>query len=1563
MNSFRITDTKFRILKGGKIGLAMSIAMIGGMLSLGSVNAQADTITVLSSGGSITPSVQDMGYSGGLSTIDFAIQTPSIDALGMHTTINAYNNNGSSNDFNYSTAYDNTITLYSGKNITGRTANYGELLGIYTVNDYQQSSDGAGTDTTYNTTQFAGNGTLNVQGNNTINGMVGVNYYSTSWGNYGVSADPIGTINLNGYNVTFGDQVYATTTYVNSGTNNTINNDYTFYGNLSSDLTFNQAASVLLNGGLSDNAYATGGNLNYNGYNSIVTLGANQTITGNVTSSGVNGTLIFQGAGTVQGDVITVANSSLEEVRANGIGNVLFTNTNAAEVDHVNYQAAATIGFNGGLNLTIDNSTDAVNTVTFNNHDGVLQINNGNLTGIEGEAVVTTTSNNKGTVTMVSGTQTITGNIGSTGHAIKKLNIGGDNTGGLDTSIYNSSITTANGDIYAQNTVINNDDDITPNNSELLMGSGYDLYSTVTTSNANMGVLKLLGGEQNVTGNVGTTGTRLAQVNSGANGAVSNFGSSLTPTDVYAVTVNNTGTGTTNFSHDVGATTINVGSGISNFTNDVVATTTNIGTGVANLNTNGTGTTSSNIVFSANTTATTSSTGLYSTSVLGSATANLINGLTGAISFAGNDATVNVWDGKGISNPITTLTNSNTGTVNYRGDGIISSTIGSSGLGIKELNINTNNEQNTSSGVTANGDIYAGVINLKNNGTLTLSDNVDITGTTTSETDITPLTSINQVISTGLADSGTIKLLGTSTITGVVGSNISSIGTIEAGANLETVTFNNMVYAKNLNYTGNGNVILNGQTGANINTAGMVGTIDFGTNVTNTGTLQIGDNVNLTTGISGINFVDANGATLTFNGSSIISGNVGSLSGTDTFKTINAGTDSETVRFNDNIYFMDSLNLSEDGIVEIANNKYVQRSSTSATTGSIITTTTDGEGTLNYLGNTVIYGQIGTTGKRLNAVNFNTATNNVVQKINYNVYADDTTIGHIPSINDTATNLMDVPGQYDYVGATTIKEWRGQTVANIAADMTFGGNLTIADKKSAINFGTSHITVDGDFTTNDGAMSFIVNTRDITGINQAGSTSSGSALVGADTLVMNGGEKIHINYVGSLANNGSYTLIHALNDISSNYSESETNGNNLVTDNSYSIDTKIVELLNNNNTSDLVVYSDRTSNGSYNANELYVQKSDTNGHFSNNAAVALAGISANGSQTDDMIEVIQKLELDSFGYGNSKENLAVQVQKLAPIVNTSFVQTSISATKLVTDTVGSRLSDTRGLSSGDAIADKGVWAKVIGSTASQDKVGQFDGYSLSSGGIVFGIDKELQNNTIIGLAAGYTNTKTDQDDFRKGDSSTTDSYQLSLYASKTYDKAYIDGSLSYTKHNTDGTRSSAIGRDASYDVDANQLSAKINGGYNFLFENEVTLTPFASLEYSNIEQDSYKEKGAGAISLSVDDVTVNRGAAGLGVKISKEIKTEDRVVYIPEFKLGANKYFGDDDVEVTAQFDQGNKFVTKGAEMSDMMYNAGLGVKTKFTEDTSVSLSTDYERSSEGDFQGVNGQLTFRMQF
>ena len=57
MNSFRVVDTKFRILKGGKIGLSLSIALIGGIL-LSTTKADAETFfdgttdgTIYSSGG------------------------------------------------------------------------------------------------------------------------------------------------------------------------------------------------------------------------------------------------------------------------------------------------------------------------------------------------------------------------------------------------------------------------------------------------------------------------------------------------------------------------------------------------------------------------------------------------------------------------------------------------------------------------------------------------------------------------------------------------------------------------------------------------------------------------------------------------------------------------------------------------------------------------------------------------------------------------------------------------------------------------------------------------------------------------------------------------------------------------------------------------------------------------------------------------------------------------------------------------------------------------------------------------------------------------------------------------------------------------------------------------------------------------------------------------------------------------------------------------------------------------------------------------------------------------
>jgi outer membrane autotransporter protein len=648
--------------------------------------------------------------------------------------------------------------------------------------------------------------------------------------------------------------------------------------------------------------------------------------------------------------------AALKEVQVNGTGVITVSGTSGSDttlnqVNTINFTSAGTIGFSGGLDTRL--GAGELGSVDFNNVDGVFQMGNGSTAStLIGN--VTTDTNNNGTVTMVAGTQTIgtetvTSQLGAQGKSLKLFNVGGVGgaENGIDTSTSAFSSTTAYGDVYATGTVLNNNG--STNSSTLIMANGYDLYSTVTTADGNMGVLTLAGGDQIVTGNVGTTGMRLHTVNSGANGAVSNFGSSGTPTDtdVFAVNITNTGTGTSNFSRDVGATNINVNNGISNFTNDVTATTTTIGTGVGNFNTNGTGVTSSKILFSADKTSPVTSDTLTTSATLGSATANLYTGLTGEIDFDGFNGVVNVWNNKSISGAITTTgSQSNKGIVNFRGDGSLASTVGSSAMGIDQLNINTANQQNTTT-VNLFGDVWAGSVNLFNNGHVTLKTGVDITGTSyvASPTPVNQNTVVRdgilQVLSTDVNNTGTVVIEGTSVITGVVGALDKKIGLISAGATSTSTTFQNMAYINTLNFSGSGalgsgTIELNGRVGlnasgepvdlANTTVGGMVGTVDY---QSGGGTLVIGDDVNITTvsGVGadtvGIQFANAGSGILRFAGDSVVRGVVGgNTDGRSTLRDIYAdGMNNTIVRFEDDVYVSpSSFYVSGTGIVDFQGN-------------------------------------------------------------------------------------------------------------------------------------------------------------------------------------------------------------------------------------------------------------------------------------------------------------------------------------------------------------------------------------------------------------------------------------------------------------------------------------------------------------------------------------------------------------------------------------------------------------------------------------------------------------------
>ncbi|MDY3200229.1 MAG: hypothetical protein RBQ84_04675, partial [Arcobacter sp.] len=769
--------------------------------------------------------------------------------------------------------------------------------------------------------------------------------------------------------------------------------------------------------------------------------------------------------------------------------------------------------------------------------------------------------------------------------------------------------------------------------------------SIVTNSTTPIGTLTLEG-SSTVSGTVGTDANKLKEINAATDGETVTF-----EKDVYAIT-------------------INLGSGITNF-NTISGNTT------------------SNIVFS------------------GDGKANLNGYLDGNINFAGNDAVVNIADGKGILGSVETLAN-NTGILNFSGDGVVDDLIGSALYGINELNINTNDEQDkdsngtvTSNGLLARKEIFADIINLRNNATLTLADNANITNT--------GLNSL--IISTDNANTGNLVFEGSSSVTGTVGSSSKNLESIVAGASGETVTFNNMVYASNLKYASDGTVILKGNN--DTNNEGFIGNVDFNSNA---GTLEIADNVNLTTGSSGIEFTNANDATLTFNGTSTVYGVLGgNTTGNSTFERIYAGANNEIVTFKNDVYVEESndttfhvsgngvvnfegdlygdLIFDADGIVNVDDSKSIIVSSVPTS----IRTKNDGKGTVNFEGTTTLYTDIGESSSKLNSVYFasnGTSADTYTQDLGYNIYSLDTTIGN--NLNKTTVNIKD--------------------------DIAFGGNLTLNDN-STLNVSNNDISIADELNIGkDSTLNFKVYTTDLSAGQAVENGASGS--ITASSLTIDNSSKINIDYEGSWEGAGQYNLITTSNYLISNYYGTEDNG--LVTDNS------IIDSIVTVNGTNLTLYADRTSGGSFNPEDLYIVKSEIGKDYSNGASQSLAGYANEADRAGALADIVRNMEKYDGGTqlsAEKKQEMINTQRLLAPTANNSNMQTSITASNLAITTIRGRLSDIRttemnnftpniykmGLSSGDYYSfDTSFWLKAMGGKATQDKVNEYDGFDTTT---------------------------------------------------------------------------------------------------------------------------------------------------------------------------------------------------------------------------------------------------------
>jgi uncharacterized protein with beta-barrel porin domain len=472
---------------------------------------------------------------------------------------------------------------------------------------------------------------------------------------------------------------------------------------------------------------------------------------------------------------------------------------------------------------------------------------------------------------------------------------------------------------------------------------------------------------------------------------------------------------------------------------------------------------------------------------------------------------------------------------------------------------------------------------------------------------------------------------------------------------------------------------------------------------------------------------------------------------------------------------------------------------------------------LYFSGESELHGQIASESSKLDTVIFNNSENGTTINLGYNVWADATTFGN---------------------GSTS------ETTVTIESDgITFGGNLTLRNLFTFVEIGSSRNTVQGKLQTNGAGMAFTLKsaatsdttTWDATNLDFVDGTGSGKLTTAGHT--MDGSELFILTYTTSFRDNVSYVLIENNGTLDGEYNNGE--GLGYVMDNSYIL-TSRVQTTDNNTV--LTVTRD---------NDVYIVKSYSEGHFSNGAALALGTIANQGKQLGDLVEVITKLDINSYGYGNNYVNLARQVQLLAPIANNSYQSTMLEAAHLALKPTIRRLfsrSERRNLEL--PTRENQVWFQGYGQQAAQSGLDYYDGYDTSNIGLTLGADLLWDQNWLAGVAYSQGQSSIRQRGLRDGNTASLQHNLSSLYLAANYLDYLVDLTFSTGGGTLSGKRDTAIDRTASGKFDYSLGSSRLGIGWRYeMDDSKSVLIPMLGIASTTLKRPEYTETGAGDLSL------------------------------------------------------------------------------------------------------------------
>jgi outer membrane autotransporter protein len=305
-------------------------------------------------------------------------------------------------------------------------------------------------------------------------------------------------------------------------------------------------------------------------------------------------------------------------------------------------------------------------------------------------------------------------------------------------------------------------------------------------------------------------------------------------------------------------------------------------------------------------------------------------------------------------------------------------------------------------------------------------------------------------------------------------------------------------------------------------------------------------------------------------------------------------------------------------------------------------------------------------------------------------------------------------------------------------------------------------------------------------------------------------------------------------------------------------------------------------------------------------------------------------QLDSavlgLGLYSSQQGLAAAAETLTPASLASGQQASMATRQLsqVIDKRRDYLQASAGIDVTTLAADRYLWVQPIGSQIEQQRQDHVAGYDLDASGLIIGADGKLADNLEAGVALAYITSDIDGDRNLGGYDNTIDSYQLGVYSTLHLgDNRVLKAQLALGQSEYDVERQLFDGQQSKADFSGWQAGVDISVEQHIALSDRFELVANAGIVYDYVDLDSYREKGAGVLSLSVDGDNYDSLVTKLGVQANYALT--DNWLLLAEGSLGYDALASEQSLK--ASFANGDQFVTDGISPEPWVYNTLLGAK------------------------------------